>query len=82
MKIPTKYSAFSGAIIANFILYGLFALLVTRLQKRFPWNGFVGRAILAWGIKSGSSACILIHNSSCILIWIPYWTKICTYNKS
>ena len=42
-----KYSAFSGAIIANFILYGLFALLVTRLQNRFPWKGFVGRAILA-----------------------------------
>jgi hypothetical protein len=42
-----KYSAFSGAIITNFILYGLFALLVSRLQNRFPWNGFVGRAILA-----------------------------------
>src|SRR5215831_6177271 len=42
-----KYSAFSGAIVANFILYGLFALLVTRLQNRFPWKGFVGRAILA-----------------------------------
>jgi DMSO/TMAO reductase YedYZ molybdopterin-dependent catalytic subunit len=42
-----KYSAFSGAIVANFILYGLFALLVTRLQNRFPWKGFVGIAILA-----------------------------------
>ena len=42
-----KYSAFSGAIIINFILYGLFALLVTRLQNGFPWKGFVGRAILA-----------------------------------
>src|SRR5207249_2921889 len=39
--------AFSGAIIANFILYGLFALLITRLQNRFPWKGFIGRAILA-----------------------------------
>lgn len=42
-----KYSAFSAAIIVNFILYGLFALLLTRVQNKFPWNGFVGRAILA-----------------------------------
>src|SRR5438552_5275031 len=42
-----KYSAFSGAIIVNFVLYGLFALLITRLQNRFPWKGFIGRAILA-----------------------------------
>jgi len=42
-----KYSAFSGAIIINFILYGIFALLVNRLQNGFPWKGFVGRAILA-----------------------------------
>ncbi len=42
-----KYSAFAGAIIANFILYGLFSLLIARLQNRSSWNGFVGRAILA-----------------------------------
>jgi len=42
-----KYSAFSGAIVINFVLYGLFALLIIRLQNRFPWKGFVGRAILA-----------------------------------
>ena len=28
-------------------MYGLFALLIIRLQNRFPWKGFVGRAILA-----------------------------------
>ncbi len=42
-----KYSAFSGAIIINFVLYGLFALLISRLQNRFPWKGYVGRAILS-----------------------------------
>jgi len=42
-----KYSAFAGAIIANFILYGLFAIFVRRLQRRFPWKGYVGKAILS-----------------------------------
>ncbi len=42
-----KYSAFSGAIIVNFILYGLFALLISRIQNKFPWKGYVGRAILS-----------------------------------
>lgn len=42
-----KYSAFSGAIIVNFILYGLFAILIARIQNKFPWKGFVGRAILS-----------------------------------
>ena len=42
-----KYSAFSVAIIVNFILYGLFALLITRIQNKFPWKGYVGRAILS-----------------------------------
>src|SRR5215831_3313481 len=38
-----KYSAFSGAIVANFVLYGLFAVLLTR----FHWKGYLRRAILA-----------------------------------
>jgi DMSO/TMAO reductase YedYZ molybdopterin-dependent catalytic subunit len=42
-----KYSAFSGAIIINFILYGLFAILLSRLHNKFPWKGYVGRAILS-----------------------------------
>ncbi|MGB6534322.1 MAG: hypothetical protein WBF33_40095 [Candidatus Nitrosopolaris sp.] len=42
-----KYSAFSGAIIIYFILYGLFALLVSRLHNKFHWKGYLGRAILA-----------------------------------
>jgi DMSO/TMAO reductase YedYZ molybdopterin-dependent catalytic subunit len=42
-----KYSAFSGAIIINFILYGLFAILLSRLQNNFPWKGYVGRAVLS-----------------------------------
>ena len=42
-----KYSAFAGAIIVNFILYGLFALWVDRLHKKIHWNGYVGKAILS-----------------------------------
>jgi DMSO/TMAO reductase YedYZ molybdopterin-dependent catalytic subunit/uncharacterized Tic20 family protein len=42
-----KYSAFAGAIIVNFILYGLFALWVDRIHKKIHWNGYVGKAILS-----------------------------------
>jgi DMSO/TMAO reductase YedYZ molybdopterin-dependent catalytic subunit len=42
-----KYSAFTGAIIINFILYGLFAVLLTRLHNKFHWKGYLGRATLA-----------------------------------
>ena len=42
-----KYSAFAGAIIANFILYGLFAIWVDRLQNKLRWKGYVGKAILS-----------------------------------
>ena len=42
-----KYSAFTGAIIIYFILYGLFAILLTRLQNKFHWKGYLGRATLA-----------------------------------
>lgn len=38
-----KYSAFTGAIIIYFILYGLFAVLLTR----FHWKGYLRRATLA-----------------------------------
>jgi DMSO/TMAO reductase YedYZ molybdopterin-dependent catalytic subunit len=42
-----KYSAFAGAIIVNFILYGLFAIWVNRLHNRLHWKGYVGKAILS-----------------------------------
>ncbi|MGB6594192.1 MAG: hypothetical protein WBE68_22060, partial [Candidatus Nitrosopolaris sp.] len=42
-----KYSAFTAAIIINFILYGLFAVLITRLHNKFHWKGYLGRARLA-----------------------------------
>jgi DMSO/TMAO reductase YedYZ molybdopterin-dependent catalytic subunit len=42
-----KYSAFAGAIIVNFILYGLFAIWVDRLHNRLHWKGYVGKAILS-----------------------------------
>jgi hypothetical protein len=42
-----KYSAFTGAIIINFILYGLFAILITGLHNKFHWKGYLRRATLA-----------------------------------
>jgi len=42
-----KYSAFAGAIIANFILYGLLAIWVDRLQNKLHRKGYVGKAILS-----------------------------------
>ena len=42
-----KYSAFAGAIIINFVLYGLFAILLSKLHRKFPWKGYVGRATLS-----------------------------------
>ena len=45
-----KYSAFSGALIINFILYGLFAIFIDKLQNRFHWKGYLRRATLASAI--------------------------------
>ncbi|MFZ0510405.1 MAG: molybdopterin-dependent oxidoreductase [Candidatus Nitrosopolaris sp.] len=45
-----KYSAFTAAIIINFILYGLFAILITRLYNKFHWKGYLRRATLASAI--------------------------------
>jgi hypothetical protein len=42
-----KYSAFTAAIIINFILYGLFAILITRLHNKFHWKGYLRRVTLA-----------------------------------
>ncbi len=42
-----KYSAFTGAIIIYFILYGLFAVLLSRLHNKLHWEGYVRRAMLA-----------------------------------
>ena len=42
-----KYSAFAGAIIANFILYGLLAIWVDRLQNKLHRKGYVEKAILS-----------------------------------
>jgi DMSO/TMAO reductase YedYZ molybdopterin-dependent catalytic subunit len=42
-----KYSAFAGAIIGNFILYGLLAILVDRLRSKLPRKGYVRKAILS-----------------------------------
>ncbi|MDQ5869717.1 MAG: molybdopterin-dependent oxidoreductase, partial [Thermoproteota archaeon] len=40
-----KYSAFVAAIVINFVLYGLFAILVDKIHSKFPWKGYIGKAL-------------------------------------
>jgi DMSO/TMAO reductase YedYZ molybdopterin-dependent catalytic subunit len=42
-----KYSAFIGGIVINIILYGLFGILVDRIQNRFQWRGYIGKSLLS-----------------------------------
>ncbi len=39
-----KYSAFIAAIVINFVLYGLFGILVDRIHSKFPRKSYVGKA--------------------------------------
>ena len=40
-----KYSAFIAALVINFVLYGLFGILVDKLHNKFPWKGYVGKSV-------------------------------------
>jgi DMSO/TMAO reductase YedYZ molybdopterin-dependent catalytic subunit len=40
-----KYSAFIAALVINFVLYGLFGILVHKLQSKFPWKGYIGKSL-------------------------------------
>ena len=40
-----KYSAFIAALVINFVLYGLFGILVDKLHNKFPWKGYVGKSL-------------------------------------
>ncbi|MGA8404931.1 MAG: molybdopterin-dependent oxidoreductase [Nitrososphaeraceae archaeon] len=40
-----KYSAFIAALVINFVLYGLFGILVDKLQSKFPWKGYIGKSL-------------------------------------
>jgi DMSO/TMAO reductase YedYZ molybdopterin-dependent catalytic subunit len=42
-----KYSAFIAALVINFVLYGLFGILVDKLQSKFPWKGYIGKSLQA-----------------------------------
>lgn len=60
-----KYSAFIAAIIINFILYGLFGVLVDKIQSRSRWKGYLGKAI-----KSTIIAYVILLVISILLITI------------
>lgn len=38
-----KYSAFTAAIIINFILYGLFGIITDKIQLKSKWKGYFGK---------------------------------------
>ena len=40
-----KYSAFIAALVINFVLYGLFGILVDKLHSKFPWKGYIGKSL-------------------------------------
>jgi len=40
-----KYSAFIGATVINFILYGLFGILIDRIHNKFPRKGYFGKVL-------------------------------------
>lgn len=40
-----KYFAFVATIVINFLLYGLFAILVDKIHSKFPWRGYIGKAL-------------------------------------
>jgi DMSO/TMAO reductase YedYZ molybdopterin-dependent catalytic subunit len=40
-----KYSAFIAALVINFVLYGLFGILVDKLHSKFPWKSYIGKSL-------------------------------------
>ncbi len=42
-----KYSAFIGAIIINFILYGLFGIIVSKILNKLQWRGYIRKVLLS-----------------------------------
>ena len=42
-----KYSAFTAAIIVYFVLYGLIGVLVEKIHTRFPFKGYIAKALEA-----------------------------------
>jgi len=39
-----KYSAFIAAIVINFILYGVFGILVDKIHAKSKWKSYIGKA--------------------------------------
>ena len=42
-----KYSAFTAAIIVYFVLYGLIGVLVEKIHTKFPFKGYIAKALEA-----------------------------------
>ncbi|MGA8842181.1 MAG: molybdopterin-dependent oxidoreductase [Nitrososphaeraceae archaeon] len=42
-----KYSAFTAAVIVYFVLYGLIGVLVEKIHTRFPFKGYIAKALEA-----------------------------------
>ena len=42
-----KYTAFTAAVIAYFVLYGLIGVLVEKIHTRFPFKGYIAKALQA-----------------------------------
>jgi DMSO/TMAO reductase YedYZ molybdopterin-dependent catalytic subunit len=42
-----KYSAFTAAVIVYFVLYGLIGVLVEKIHTRFPFKGYIVKALEA-----------------------------------
>lgn len=49
-----KYSAFIAAIVINFILYGLFGILIDKIHVKSKWKSYIGKtfqsSLVAYGI--------------------------------
>src|ERR1041385_1854703 len=40
-----KYSAFTAAIVINFILYGIFGILIEKIHTKSNWKSYIAKAI-------------------------------------
>jgi len=58
-----KYSAFIAAIVINFILYGLFGILMDKIHNKSKWKTYIGKAL-----QSSLVAYIILFSISILLV--------------
>ncbi len=58
-----KYSAFIAAIIINFILYGLFGILMDKIHNKSKWKRYIGKAL-----QSSLVAYVILFSISILLV--------------